>query len=139
MVRKRIWNSLMGYYALYPNNLIPVSFHGLKLYPEQLRQTLKFLEQEKLVTRDQKMGYYYVCIDYAQFYDVIRYKLHWIEKKLEGQLNNKNRIQEYKCSNPNCGKKYTALNAQELASLVLDDECFRCEFCNGEVVEDMAD
>ncbi|CDP11797.1 unnamed protein product [Coffea canephora] len=86
------------------------------------------------------MGYYYVGIDYAQFYDVIiRYKLHWIEKKLEGQLNNKNRIQEYKCSNPNCGKMYTALNAQELASLVLDDECFRCEFCNGEVVEDMAD
>ncbi|XP_035550043.1 general transcription factor IIE subunit 1-like isoform X2 [Juglans regia] len=72
----------------------------------------------------------YCCLDYAQIYDVVRYRLQCMKKKLKDELENKNTVQEYIC--PKCGKRYTALDALQLISL--DDEYFHCENCNGELV-----
>lgn len=135
----------------------------LKLHTKQLRRTLRFFEEEKLITRDhRKEGakgakvynaavaatvdglqngkegddkikmhtHSYCCLDYAQIYDVVRYRLHRMKKKLRDELDNKNTVQEYIC--PNCGKRYTALDALRLISP--EDESFHCESCNGELV-----
>lgn len=135
----------------------------LKLHTKQLRRTLRFFEEEKLVTRDhrketakgakvynaavaatgdghqfgregddkQKMHTHsYCCLDYAQIYDVVRYRLHRMKKKLKDELESKNTVQEYIC--PNCGKRYTALDALRLISPY--DEYFHCESCNGVLV-----
>ncbi|KAL3529308.1 hypothetical protein ACH5RR_008630, partial [Cinchona calisaya] len=74
----------------------------------------------------------YCCLDYAQKYDVVRYWLHCIRKKLKDELDNKNTVQEYICQN--CGKRYTALDAPQLVSMV--DEYFHCEVCSGELVSE---
>ncbi|KAG6642912.1 hypothetical protein I3843_09G169000 [Carya illinoinensis] len=135
----------------------------LKLHSKQLRRTLRFFEEEKLVTRDHRREtakgakifsaavaatvdsqqtakegeekiklhtHSYCCLDYAQIYDVVRYRLQRMKKKLKDELENKNTVQEYIC--PNCAKRYTALDALRLISL--DDEYFHCESCNGELV-----
>ncbi|XP_052199067.1 transcription initiation factor IIE subunit alpha-like [Diospyros lotus] len=135
----------------------------LKLHSKQLRRTLRFFEEEKLVTRDhrketakgakiysaaiaatadgQQNGregeekiklhtHSYCCLDYAQIYDVVRYRAQRMKKKLKDELENKNTVQEYIC--PNCGKRYNALDALRLVSF--DDENFHCEHCNGELV-----
>ncbi|KAF5475829.1 hypothetical protein F2P56_007595 [Juglans regia] len=135
----------------------------LKLHSKQLRRTLRFFEEEKLVTRDHRREtakgakifsaavaatvdgqqtakegeekiklhtHSYCCLDYAQIYDVVRYRLQRMKKKLKDELENKNTVQEYIC--PTCAKRYTALDALRLISL--DDEYFHCESCNGELV-----
>lgn len=134
----------------------------LKLHSKQLRRTLRFFEEEKLVTRDHRKEtakgakiysaavaatadgqhgregedkiklhtHSYCCLDYAQIYDVVRYRLHRMRKKLKDELENKNTVQEYIC--PNCAKRYTALDALRLVSP--EDEYFHCESCNGELV-----
>ncbi|CAK9145982.1 unnamed protein product [Ilex paraguariensis] len=135
----------------------------LKLHSKQLRRTLRFFEEEKLVTRDHRKEtakgakvysaavaatgdglhtgrdgddkiklhtHSYCCLDYSQIYDVVRYRLHRMKKKLKDELENKNTVQEYVC--PNCGKRYNALDALRLVSP--EDEYFHCESCNGELV-----
>ncbi|KAL3512293.1 hypothetical protein ACH5RR_025010 [Cinchona calisaya] len=135
----------------------------LKLHTKQLRRTLRFFEEEKLITRDHRKetakgakiynaavaatadGHHtgkegdekiklhthsYCCLDYAQIYDVVRYRLHRMKKMLKDELDNKNTVQEYIC--PNCGKRYNALDAPQLVSM--EDEYFHCEVCNGELV-----
>ncbi|MBA0703936.1 hypothetical protein Golax_016228, partial [Gossypium laxum] len=72
----------------------------------------------------------YCCLDYAQIYDVVRYRLHRMKKKLKDELEDKNTVQEYVC--PGCSKRYNALDALRLISL--EDESFHCERCNGELV-----
>ncbi|XVE78478.1 hypothetical protein DITRI_Ditri13aG0148600 [Diplodiscus trichospermus] len=72
----------------------------------------------------------YCCLDYAQIYDVVRYRLHRMKKKLKDELEDKNTVQEYVC--PGCGKRYNALDALRLISF--EDEYFHCEKCNGELV-----
>ncbi|KAL5727606.1 hypothetical protein ACHQM5_000785 [Ranunculus cassubicifolius] len=117
----------------------------LKLHTKQLRRTLRFFEEEKLVTRDHRKEtakgakiysaavaatdghvkegeekvmmhtHSYCCLDYAQVYDVVRYRLHRMKKKLKDELDNRNTVQEYLC--PNCpNKRYTALDALRLMS-----------------------
>ncbi|KAG1354948.1 general transcription factor IIE subunit 1 [Cocos nucifera] len=136
---------------------------ALKLHSKQLRRTLRFFEEEKLVTRDHRKEtakgakvfsaavaatgdgqqmvkegeektklhtHSYCCLDYAQIYDVVRYRLHRMKKKLKDELDSRNTIQEYIC--PNCGKRYSAFDALQLVSLT--DEYFHCENCNGELV-----
>lgn len=134
----------------------------LKLHSKQLRRTLRFFEEEKLVTRDHRREtakgakiysaaiaatgdgqqtkegdekiklhtHSYCCLDYAQIYDVVRYRLHRMKKKLKDELEDKNTVQEYICST--CGKRYNALDALRLISM--EDEYFHCESCNGELV-----
>lgn len=92
-------------------------------------------------------------INLLQIYDVVRYRLHRMKKKLKDELESKNTVQEYIC--PNCGKRYlliekyiwhligfetlfpmnsryTALDALRLISPY--DEYFHCESCNGVLV-----
>ncbi|GER31603.1 transcription initiation factor IIE alpha subunit family protein [Striga asiatica] len=135
----------------------------LKLHTKQLRRTLRFFEEEKLITRDhrketskgakiynaavaatvdgQKIGregdekqklhtQSYCCLDYSQIYDVVRYRLHRMKKKLKDEVESKNTVQEYVC--PNCNKRYNALDALRLISPY--DEYFHCESCNGVLV-----
>ncbi|XP_047330797.1 general transcription factor IIE subunit 1-like [Impatiens glandulifera] len=134
----------------------------LKLHSKQLRRTLRFFEEEKLVTRDHRKEsakgakihnaavaavadgqfnrdgddkiklhtHSYCCLDYAQIFDVVRYRLQRMRKKLKDELDNRNTIQEYIC--PNCGKRYNALDALQLMSP--EDEDFHCESCNGALV-----
>ncbi|KAK9105591.1 hypothetical protein Scep_022435 [Stephania cephalantha] len=138
----------------------------LKLHSKQLRRTLRYFEEEKLVTRDhrketakgarifsaavaatgdgQSSGkdgeeklklhtHSYCCLDYAQaneIFDVVRYRLHRMRKKLKDELENRNTVQEYVC--PNCNRRYTAFDALQLISP--DDESFRCESCRAELV-----
>ncbi|KAL3848926.1 hypothetical protein ACJIZ3_010808 [Penstemon smallii] len=135
----------------------------LKLHTKQLRRTLRFFEEEKLITRDhrketakgakiynaavaatadgQQNGrdgddklklhtHSYCCLDYSQIYDVVRYRLHRMKKKLKDELDSKNTVQEYIC--PGCNKRYTALDALRLISPY--DEYFHCESCNGVLV-----
>ncbi|MQL81768.1 hypothetical protein Taro_014236 [Colocasia esculenta] len=136
---------------------------SLKLHTKQLRRTLRFFEEEKLVTRDhrketakgskifsaavaatadgqqtakegdEKMKIHthsYCCLDYAQIYDVVRYRLHRMKKKLKDELDSRNTIQEYIC--PNCSRRYSAFDAMLLVSP--NDDYFHCENCNGELV-----
>ncbi|KAF9626077.1 hypothetical protein IFM89_030745 [Coptis chinensis] len=65
----------------------------------------------------------YCCLDYAQIYDVVRYRMHRMKKKLKDELENRNTVQEYIC--PNCNRRYTALDALRLISP--NDEYFHCE------------
>ncbi|KAG8386963.1 hypothetical protein BUALT_Bualt03G0203300 [Buddleja alternifolia] len=135
----------------------------LKLHTKQLRRTLRFFEEEKLVTRDHRKEtakgakiynaavaatadgqpngregdeklkmhtHSYCCLDYSQIYDVVRYRLQRMRKKLKDELESKNTVQEYIC--PNCSKRYTALDALRLITTY--DEYFHCESCNGVLV-----
>ncbi|XP_074280017.1 uncharacterized protein LOC141605224 [Silene latifolia] len=135
----------------------------LKIHLKQLRRTLRFFEEEKLVMRDHRKEtakgvkmhaaavaatadthsftregeekiklhtHSYCCLDYAQIYDVVRYRTHRMKKKLKDELDSRNTIQEYIC--PNCSKRYNALDAIRLVSM--EDEYFHCESCNGELV-----
>ncbi|XP_074575526.1 uncharacterized protein LOC141831974 [Curcuma longa] len=135
---------------------------SLKLHSKQLRRTLRFFEEEKLITREhrkesakgakifnaaiaatgdsqttkegeEKMKMHmhsYCCLDYAQIFDVVRYRMHRMKKKLKDELDSRNTIQEYIC--PNCGRRYSAFDALQLVSM--EDEYFHCENCNGELV-----
>ncbi|KAL8129448.1 hypothetical protein V2J09_018603 [Rumex salicifolius] len=136
----------------------------LGIHIKQLRRTLRFFEEEKLIMRDHRKEtakgvkihaaavaataerhpyregeekiklhtHSYCCLDYAQIYDVVRYRIHRMKKKIKDELDSKNTIQEYIC--PNCNKRYNALDAARLVSM--EDEYFHCESCNGELVAD---
>ncbi|GAU14951.1 hypothetical protein TSUD_47450 [Trifolium subterraneum] len=71
----------------------------------------------------------YCCLDYAQMYDVVRYRLHRMKHELKDELENKNTIQKYICTN--CGKRYNALDALQL--FFSQDEDFHCERCKGKL------
>ncbi|KAG6528154.1 hypothetical protein ZIOFF_010303 [Zingiber officinale] len=66
----------------------------------------------------------------VEIYDVVRYRMHRMKKKIKDELDSRNTIQEYIC--PNCGRRYSAFDALQLVSLT--DEYFHCENCNGELV-----
>ncbi|KAH9326011.1 hypothetical protein KI387_006189, partial [Taxus chinensis] len=135
----------------------------LKLHSKQLRRTLRFFEEERLITRDhrretakgakvfnaavaatadgqqngkegeEKMKLHthsYCCLDYAQIYDVVRYRIHRMKKRLKDELEDRNTLQEYIC--PNCNRRYSALDALQLISMTSDG--FHCENCNSELV-----
>ncbi|KAK9114776.1 hypothetical protein Syun_021573 [Stephania yunnanensis] len=67
---------------------------------------------------------------FVDIFDVVRYRLHRMRKKLKDELENRNTVQEYVC--PNCNRRYTAFDALQLISP--DDESFRCESCRAELV-----
>ncbi|GLJ27220.1 hypothetical protein SUGI_0533660 [Cryptomeria japonica] len=135
----------------------------LKLHSKQLRRTLRFFEEERLITRDhrretakgakvfnaavaatadgQQNGkegeeklklhtHSYCCLDYAQTYDVVRYRIHRMKKRLKDELEDRNTLQEYVC--PNCHRRYSALDALQLISMSSDG--FHCENCNSELI-----
>ncbi|TKY73235.1 General transcription factor IIE subunit 1 [Spatholobus suberectus] len=134
----------------------------LKLHTKQLRRTLRFFEEEKIIAREYRREtakgakmysaataatvdvqltgkegeekvklhtHSYCCLDYAQIYDVVRYRIHRMKKLLKDELENKNTIEEYICLK--CGKRYNALDALRLVSF--EDDDFHCESCNGKL------
>ncbi|CAA6654773.1 unnamed protein product [Spirodela intermedia] len=128
---------------------------SLKVHSKQLRRILRFFEEEKLTVKgakissavvaaicdgtqiakeaDEKMKIHthsYCCLDYAQIYDVVRYRLHRMKKKLKDELEGRNTIQAYIC--PNCSRRYSAFDALQLVSP--NDDYFHCENCDGELV-----
>eukprot|EP00252_Welwitschia_mirabilis_P019576 TRINITY_DN4565_c0_g1_i3.p1 TRINITY_DN4565_c0_g1~~TRINITY_DN4565_c0_g1_i3.p1 ORF type:complete len:432 (-),score=130.71 TRINITY_DN4565_c0_g1_i3:866-2161(-) len=72
----------------------------------------------------------YCCIDYAQIYDVVRYRIHRMKKRLKDELEDRNTLQEYTCRN--CNRRYSALDALLLVSY--NEDSFHCENCNTELV-----
>lgn len=104
---------------------------GAKIYSAAIAATVE--GQKSVKEGEEKIKLHthsYCCLDYAQIYDVVRYRLHRMRKKLKDELENKNTVQEYIC--PNCSRRYNALDALRLISL--EDEYFHCENCNGELV-----
>ncbi|GFP93769.1 hypothetical protein PHJA_001521300 [Phtheirospermum japonicum] len=77
--------------------------------------------EEKAMTKLKMHTQSYCCLDYAQLYDVVRYRIQRMKKKLKDELDSKNTVQEY-----------TALDALRLISMY--DEYFHCESCNGVLV-----
>nr|VDD41413.1 unnamed protein product [Brassica oleracea] len=130
----------------------------LKLHAKQLRKIIRHFEEQNLIMRDHRKEtakgakmysvavaattggraedkvkfhtHSYCCLNYPQIYDIVRYKLHRMKKKLKDELEDKNTVQEYGC--PNCQRKYNALDALRLISM--EDDAFHCENCNGELV-----
>ncbi|KAK7244311.1 hypothetical protein RIF29_39131 [Crotalaria pallida] len=106
----------------------------LKLNRKQLRRTLNFLEEEKIIAREavekkRNTFSYYCCLDYEQIYDVVRYRVHGMKRKLKDGLENKKTVQEYICLD--CGRRFNSLDAARLLSL--EDGEFHCEHCYGKV------
>uniref|UniRef100_A0A0E0FN09 Transcription initiation factor IIE subunit alpha N-terminal domain-containing protein n=1 Tax=Oryza nivara TaxID=4536 RepID=A0A0E0FN09_ORYNI len=60
----------------------------------------------------------YCCLDYAQVYDVVRYRIHRMRKKLKDGLDDRDTVQHYVC--PNCKRSDM-------------DDYFHCEHCKGEL------
>ncbi|KAI3972883.1 hypothetical protein MKX01_019541 [Papaver californicum] len=71
----------------------------------------------------------YCCLDYSQIYDVVRYELHHIKKKLKDELDCRDTVQDYLC--PGCERRYNALDALQLISPT--GETFHCGNCNGDL------
>ncbi|GAB2225964.1 hypothetical protein Droror1_Dr00021745 [Drosera rotundifolia] len=127
----------------------------LRLNGKSLRKVLRVLEEEKFVVRVHRRESVvrsgsvegggggegggqgskrskqnvcsYCCLDYAQIYDVIRYRLCRMKKMLNDLLANETAsMQEYVC--PKCASRFTALDAANLISM--EDEYFHCEKCD---------
>uniref|UniRef100_A0A0D9XWN8 Transcription initiation factor IIE subunit alpha N-terminal domain-containing protein n=1 Tax=Leersia perrieri TaxID=77586 RepID=A0A0D9XWN8_9ORYZ len=64
-------------------------------------------------------------------YDVVRYRINRMRKKLKDELDDRDTIQHYIC--PNCKRRYSAFDALQLLSY--RDDCFHCEHCNRELLE----
>lgn len=56
-----------------------------------------------LLNSDCPVRYLTCTSSLLQIYDVVRYKLHRMKKKLKDELEDKNTVQEYGC--PNCQRK----------------------------------
>eukprot|EP00850_Spirogloea_muscicola_P012304 SM000079S22422 [mRNA] locus=s79:131246:134597:+ [translate_table: standard] len=72
----------------------------------------------------------YCCLDYAQIIDVIRYRIHRAKKKLKDELEDRDTIQEYLCTN--CARRFSAFDALRLINP--SDLTFHCEVCDSELV-----
>ncbi|XP_037467382.1 transcription initiation factor IIE subunit alpha-like [Triticum dicoccoides] len=136
---------------------------SLRMKATPIRRVLRYLEEDKIVSRDhqkeptpakaaatadgcakeadekEKVKLHhksYWCLDYAQACDAVRYRIHRMRKKIRDELTADSRatIQQYLC--PDCGTKYSALDALRL--LADDYECFRCEHCSAELVVENA-
>ncbi|AAC72123.1 Contains similarity to transcription initiation factor IIE, alpha subunit gb/X63468 from Homo sapiens [Arabidopsis thaliana] len=108
---------------------------GAKMYSAAVAATTDGRAEDKVKLHTHS----YCCLDYAQarfissflqICDVVRFRLHRMKKRLKDELEDKNTVQEYGC--PNCQRKYNALDALRLISMV--DDSFHCENCNGELV-----
>lgn len=134
----------------------------LKLHSKQLRRTLRFFEEEKLVTRDHRRE----TAKGAKMHNAaVAATIDGLPAK-EGEEKVKMHTHSYCCLDyaqisdvvryrvqrmkkklkdeledkntvqeyvcPNCGKRYNALDALQLISM--EDEYFHCESCNGELV-----
>ncbi|KAL0204710.1 hypothetical protein P9112_000017 [Eukaryota sp. TZLM1-RC] len=100
-----------------------------------LRENLNQLVSVRLVSKEEvklprghggKRSYYY--IDWKQFVDTIRYKIAFIENKIDKELQGLKDDIQYECRGPDCGTTYTTLEVQRLINYQTFQ--FHCERCN---------
>jgi transcription initiation factor TFIIE subunit alpha len=96
---------------------------------------LYYLRRE--VLNDKRVGgssstsYWY--IDYKYFVDVVQYRLYLMHEHLKDSEQLEIERQTFQCSDPECGREYTALEAQLL--LMPGQYQFRCGHCNELLLE----
>ncbi|RHZ05747.1 hypothetical protein DYB26_003276, partial [Aphanomyces astaci] len=72
-------------------------------------------------------------IDYKYFVDVVRYRLYLIRTYLMEAESLEIERQTYRCDNDDCGREYTALEAQKLLTPEIHE--FFCGHCNSKLLE----
>ncbi|OQR82225.1 hypothetical protein THRCLA_11035, partial [Thraustotheca clavata] len=92
---------------------------------------LKEEMNDKVLKGPGKVEYWY--IDFKHFYNVVRYRLFVMDKQLREDEQREIERQTFRCSNDDCGREYTALEAQLL--LTPDVYEFHCGHCNSKLVE----
>lgn len=106
---------------------------GAKAYNAAIAATNDGLTNQREGEEKQKLHTHsYCCLDYAQVYDIVRYRIHRAKKKIKDELEDRNTVQHYLCPNSSCARRYSALDAMQLVSPL--DENFHCENCNAELV-----
>ncbi len=72
-------------------------------------------------------------IDYKHFVDVVKYRLFLMSNYLRESEQLEIERQTFRCSNDDCGREYTALEAQLLLTPGVYE--FHCGHCNSKLVE----
>lgn len=72
-------------------------------------------------------------IDYKYFVDVVQYRLYVMHEHLKDSEQLEIERQTFQCKDPDCGREYTALEAQLL--LMPGQFQFRCGHCNEPLLE----
>jgi len=109
----------------------------------QVRKVLRELQQDFLVTRivmkDSKASsstqslkgentHSYCCLDYKRMVDSCRLKMHRLRKYFKGELEDKAKVEDYVCSDADCQRTYTSLEALDL-EVDPTTFVFMCEYC----------
>ncbi|CAI5741533.1 unnamed protein product [Hyaloperonospora brassicae] len=115
--------------------------NAVNLQTRQVRKIMNELHQDHLVCEevlnDKRVGgssstsYWY--IDYKHFVDVVQYRLYLMHEHLKDSEQLELERQTFQCSDPECGREYTALEAQLL--LMPGQFQFRCGHCNELLLE----
>ncbi|CEG42978.1 transcription factor iie [Plasmopara halstedii] len=115
--------------------------NAMNLQTRQVRKIMNELHQDNLVCEevlnDKRVGgssstsYWY--IDYKYFVDVVQYRLYLMHEHLKDSEQLEIERQTFQCSDPECGREYTALEAQLL--LMPGQFQFRCGHCNELLLE----
>ncbi|RLN91690.1 hypothetical protein BBJ28_00022731 [Nothophytophthora sp. Chile5] len=93
----------------------------------QTRQALN----DKRLGGSSSTSYWY--IDYKYFVDVVQYRLYVMHEHLKDSEQLEIERQTFQCKDPDCGREYTALEAQLL--LMPGQFQFRCGHCNELLLE----
>ncbi|ETV83494.1 hypothetical protein, variant 1 [Aphanomyces astaci] len=110
---------------------------ALKLLPTYVTSCSCINDDHREELNDKKMGgaskatYWY--IDYKYFVDVVRYRLYLIRTYLMEAESLEIERQTYRCDNDDCGREYTALEAQKLLTPEIHE--FFCGHCNSKLLE----
>ncbi|TYZ57658.1 hypothetical protein PybrP1_012511 [[Pythium] brassicae (nom. inval.)] len=114
---------------------------AVNLQTRQVRKIMNELHQDHLVCEevlnDKRAGgssstsYWY--IDYKYFVDVVQYRLYVMHEHLKDSEQLEIERQTFQCKDPDCGREYTALEAQLL--LMPGQFQFRCGHCNEPLLE----
>lgn len=86
---------------------------------------------DKRVGGSSSTSYWY--IDYKYFVEVVQYRLYIMQEQLKEGEKLEIESQKYQCKDPDCGREYTALEAQLL--LMPGQYHFRCGHCNEVLLE----
>eukprot|EP01135_Chromosphaera_perkinsii_P001726 Nk52_evm103s208 gene=Nk52_evmTU103s208 len=116
--------------------------HISKMDKKQVRTNLGTLRNDKLLKSEmraeqknleEKRSYSYVYwyIDYKLFVNVTKYKLHFMQRKMEQLLKAEEDNQMFVC--PRCGAQYSLVDVGTLLDPV--DSSFRCRLCRTELQE----
>ncbi|KAF4321191.1 hypothetical protein JM18_004731 [Phytophthora kernoviae] len=115
--------------------------NSVNLQTRQVRKIMNELHQDNLVCEevlnDKRLGgssstsYWY--IDYKYFVDVVQYRLYLMHEHLKDSEQLEIERQTFMCNDPDCGREYTALEAQLL--LMPGQFQFRCGHCNELLLE----